>query len=213
MVLYVLAGDAPCVLGKTASWKEKLVLGGAAFYDDITVTRTDKEYFEKQCETRFSSDLCSEAKNEDQKKQIAFSKCEGSAVGFRPMYYTHAYEEDPRMVEMSFNCSNYQHQLENPNLSSGDAYDPVHQTIFLDKNQRHLWTIDDIGESNIIKQNWWHQLGHRWQHYVRVVPGMMFLHGKNSTWFAGSWTYQSLSETCCWWWWLKLRMASNLEYA
>ena len=53
---------------------------------------------------------------------------------------------------------------------------------------RDMWTIGEIDESKIIKRNWWHQLGHRWQHYLRVVPGMMFLHGRNSTYFAGSWT-------------------------
>lgn len=65
MVLCVLADDALRILGKTASWKEELVLGGAALYDNIAVTHTDKEYFEKQYETQLSSDIRSEAKNED----------------------------------------------------------------------------------------------------------------------------------------------------
>ncbi|PNY25890.1 Uncharacterized protein TCAP_04155 [Tolypocladium capitatum] len=88
MVLSVLADDSLRILGQQATWREKMVLGGAAFYDDITVTHCDRKYFEK------------------------------------------------------------------------------------------------------------HQLGHRWQHYLRVVPGMMFLHGRNSTHFAGSWTLVVILARC-----------------
>lgn len=188
MVMCVLADDALHILGKTATWREKMVLGGAAFYDDITVTHSDTRYFEQHYETHFKPELCSEPKSDEQKKQVSFAKGQDSAEGFRPMYYTYTYQSDPRLIEMSFNCSNYQHQLKAANSQSGDAYEPIYQTIFLNKQQKHLWTIDDISEDKIIKRNWWHQLGHRWQHYLRVVPGMMFLHGKNSTFYAGSWT-------------------------
>lgn len=188
LVLCVLADEALRILGKTATWREKLVLGGATFYDDMTVTHTDTNYFESHYETRFKSELCAEPKTEDQREQVAVSKGEGSSVGFRPMYYTYTYQQAPRLIDMSFNCSNYQHQLRHPCLHSKDAFEPVYQTIFLNKDQRDLWTVDKIDENKIIKRNWWHQLGHRWQHYLRVVPGMMFLHGRNSTWFAGSWT-------------------------
>jgi len=64
----------------------------------------------------------------------------------------------------------------------------VFQSIFLDKTERHLWMIDQIDDTKVIEKKWWHQLGHRWQHHVRVVPSMMFINGKNHTWFAGSWT-------------------------
>jgi hypothetical protein len=106
------------------------------------------------------------------------------------MYYTYTYQQNPRLIEMSFNCSNYQHQFKHnqPSSSPELPFEPVYQTIFLDKRRRDLWTIDGIDEAKIIKRNWWHQLGHRWQHYVRVVPGVMFLQGHNNTSFAGSWT-------------------------
>lgn len=188
MVLCVLADDALRILGKTATWRERFVLGGAAFYDDITITHSDVKYFNNHYETHFKPELCAEPHSEDQQKQIAFAKGQGSSAGFSPMYYTYSYHHDPRLIEMSFNCSNYQHQLKEANLRSEDAYEPVYQTIFLNKQEQHLWTMDEIDENRIIKRNWWHQLGHRWQHYVRVVPGMMFLHGRNSTFFAGSWT-------------------------
>ncbi|KAK7409025.1 hypothetical protein QQX98_008786 [Neonectria punicea] len=197
MVLCVLADDALRLLGKTATWREKLVLGGAAFYDDITITHTDTEYFEHHYETHFKPELCAEPKTEDQRKRVAFSNGEDSSAGFTPMYYTYTYQQDPRLIEMSFNCSNYQHQLRKARLDSEGTFEPVYQTIFLNKDQRYLWTIDEINEAKIIKRNWWHQLGHRWQHYVRVVPGMMFLHGKNSTWFAGSWTLVNMHELAC----------------
>ncbi|SLM38921.1 hypothetical protein LPUS_09317, partial [Lasallia pustulata] len=106
------------------------------------------------------------------------------------MYYTNTYEEDPKSIEMSFDCTNYQHQfrldehddMKPKDPSSGDRpetcvapvpYDKhIFQSIFLDKSRSQLWTIDQIDESKIIERKWWHQLGHRWQHYTRVVPGM-----------------------------------------
>jgi hypothetical protein len=90
---------------------------------------------------------------------------------------------------MSFDCSNYQHQLlEATSAPGGERFEPVYQTIFLDERRSDLWTIGEIDECKVLKKNRWHQLGHRWQHYLRVVPWMMFLQGRRSTWFAGSWT-------------------------
>ena len=196
MVLAILADDAKKLLGKTATWKEKFVLGGAYFFDDITITHSDSDYFDKIYQTRFDADLCAKPKSKAQEDQVKFSKNEapgpdGEPSGFRPMYYTHSYKEDPKKIEMSFDCTNYQHQfrMDNNADKAPVPYDHhVFQSIFLDKTNRHLWTIDGIDESKIIERKWWHQLGHRWQHYVRVVPGMMWINGKNRTWFAGSWT-------------------------
>jgi hypothetical protein len=194
MVLCTLADESLRILGRTATWRERFVLGGAAFYDDLTVTHSDADYFNRHYETHFKQDLCAEPRSDTQREQIAFAKgqTESSDGGFHPMYYTYTYQSDPRLIEMSFNCSKYQHQLKSANAASEDSngpkFEPVYQTIFLNKKQKHLWTIDDIDEAKVIKRNWWHQLGHRWQHYLRVVPWMMFLHGKKSTYFAGSWT-------------------------
>jgi hypothetical protein len=203
MVLCTLADESLRILGATATWREKFVLGGAAFYDDITITHSDKEYFEAHYETHFKQELCAEPRSEEQKKQIAFAKGQKSSppsssdeASFNPMYYTYTYQSDPRLIEMSFNCSNYQHQLKAANAGD-DKFEPVYQTIFLNKKQKHLWTIDDIKQEKIIKSNWWHQLGHRWQHYLRVVPLMMFLHGRQNTYFAGSWTLVNMHELAC----------------
>lgn len=198
LVMCVLADDAKRILGRTATWREKFVLGGASFYDDITITHSDATYFNKIYETKFDPSLCAEPKSKAQEQQIAFAKNESKGAdkepgGYRPMYYTHSYASDPQKIEMSFDCTNYQHQFRmDPNNNkpedpiSSDSH--VYQSIFLDKTHKNLWTIDQIDESKIIERKWWHQLGHKWQHYVRVVPGMMFINGKNRTLFAGSWT-------------------------
>jgi hypothetical protein len=199
LVMCVLADDAKRILGRTATWKEKFVLGGASFYDDITITHCDTSYFNKLYETKFNPSLCAQPRSKTQEQQIAFAKNEAKGVdnepgGFRPMYYTHTYASDPQKIEMSFDCTNYQHQFRMDEHDDNKPKDPipsdshVYQSIFLDKTHQDLWTIDQIDESKIIARNWWHQLGHKWQHYVRVVPGMMFINGKNKTLFAGSWT-------------------------
>ncbi|KAI9677601.1 MAG: hypothetical protein M1817_006555 [Caeruleum heppii] len=202
LILCVLADDALKILGKTSTWRERFVLGGAKFYDDVTITHSDHEYFEKTYETRFDPDLCAEPKSQAQKDQIAFSKNEaegpdGEPAGYRPMYYTHTYPQDPHKIEMSFDCTNYQHQFRQDHDAAKPPipYDAhIFQSIFLDKTNREMWTIDQIDESKVIERKWWHQLGHRWQHYVRVVPGMMWINGKNRTWFAGSWTVVNMHE-------------------
>lgn len=70
----VLADDAKRLLGKSATWKEEFVLGGARFYNDITITHSDHEYFDKICETKFNPVLCAEPKMEDQDAQIKFTR-------------------------------------------------------------------------------------------------------------------------------------------
>ncbi|KID75191.1 uncharacterized protein G6M90_00g057970 [Metarhizium brunneum] len=189
LVLCTLADESLRILGKEASRRERFVMGGASFYDDVTVTHSDKAYFEKYYETKFQQELCAAPTTDIQREQIAFANgSKAESAGFRPMYYTHTYNHNPRLIEMSFNCSNYQHQLVKGQARGGDHLKPVYQTIFLDQNQESLWTIHEINEPEIIKRNHWHQLGHKWQHYLRVVPGMMFLNGRNRTLFAGSWT-------------------------
>ncbi|KAL3425774.1 hypothetical protein PVAG01_02565 [Phlyctema vagabunda] len=205
LIMCVLADDALKLLGKTSGYKERFVLGGAKFYDDITITHSDDTYFQKHYETKFDPKLCAKPKSKAQEDQVAFSKGEqkgegGEPSGYRPMYYTKSYEQDPKKIEMSFDVTNYQHQfrMDHDAETAPIAYDHhVFQSIFLDKDNKQLWTIDEIDDSKIIERKWWHQLGHRWQHYARVVPGMMFINGKNHTWFAGSWTLVNMHELAC----------------
>jgi predicted NAD/FAD-binding protein len=60
LVLCVLADDALKILGKSATWREKFVLGGAKFFDDITITHSDSAYFLKHYEAKFDPPLCAE---------------------------------------------------------------------------------------------------------------------------------------------------------
>lgn len=214
LVICILADDAKKLLGKTSTWKERFVLGGAKFFDDITITHSDSDYFRANYETQFSDELCAKPKSKQQEDQIAFAKNEqpgpdNEAGGYRPMYYTHSYKQDMHKIEMAFDCTNYQHQFRQdptdrgspaPHKSPIPYENHVFQSIFLDKENSHLWTIDQIDESKIIERKWWHQLGHRWQHYVRVVPNMMFINKPGSgthTTFAGSWTLVNMHEMAC----------------
>lgn len=191
LVLCVLADDALRLLGQTATMSERWVLGGARFFDDITVTHSDSDYFNKHYETRFDEALCAEPTSQAQVDQILFARDDkrdvrAEAGGYKPMYYTKSYIADAKKIEMSFDCTNYQHQFRQ--ASATHDYEHVYQTIFLDKNNKNMWTINEIDESKIIEKKWWHQLGHNWQHYIRVVPGMPLINGRNHTLFAGSWT-------------------------
>ncbi|KAK7737822.1 hypothetical protein SLS53_006442 [Cytospora paraplurivora] len=200
LVMCTLADDALRILGKSATLLERFVLGGAKFYDDITVTHWDSDYFNRQYETRFDADLCATPGSAAQEDQIAFARGqdESRPGGFRPMYYTKTYPQDPTKIEMSFDCSNYQHQLKKATGAGDEAWYPhVYQSIFLDKRSKDLWTWPEIDKDKIIAENWWHQLGHKWTHYLRVVPLMMFINGRNNTLFAGSWTLVNMHELAC----------------
>ncbi|RAK85260.1 FAD/NAD(P)-binding domain-containing protein [Aspergillus costaricaensis CBS 115574] len=205
LVLCVPADEAKKLLGRHATWREKYVLGGVRFYDDVTVTHSDADYFNSIFETRYKSDLCGKASSEARNEQISFAKqtprCRKDGWdGFAPMYYTHSYEQDPQKIEMGFDCSNYQHQFREA-LGEGalslEPYRHVYQTIFLNKQESDLWTWESIDKDKIIAKKWWHQFGHNWQHYIRVVPGMMFINGKNRTLYAGSWTMVNMHEIAC----------------
>jgi len=180
LIMCVLADDALKILGKSATIKERFVLSGAKFFDDVTVTHSDSKYFQKYYETSFQPSLCASPKSAAQEEQIAFSKGEQGGQddepsGFRPMYFTKSYKEDPKKIEMSFDCTNYQHQFRMDHeveVAPVVFENHVFQSIFLDKRNRELWTIDEIDDGKVIERKWWHQLGHRWQHYARVVPGM-----------------------------------------
>lgn len=196
LVLCVQADDAKKLLGKHATWKEKFILGGVRFYNDITVTHSDSKYFQSVFENRFQKALCADATTPNRKDQISFATSEPQCrkdgwLGFQPMYFVHSFPSDPDKIEMGFDCTNYQHQFRS-NIGEGNPPQEqdrhVFQTIFLNDQEKYLWTIDQIKEDKIIAKKWWHQWGHRWSHYLRVVPLMMFINGKNHTFFGGSWT-------------------------
>ncbi|KAJ5488544.1 hypothetical protein N7539_003434 [Penicillium diatomitis] len=205
MVICCPADEAKKMLDRHATWREKYVLGGVKFFNDITITHSDADYFQNIFEAKYSPSLTAEASTRDRKEQINFAeqpqRCKPDGwEGFSPMYFIHGYKSDPDKIEMGFDCTHYQHQFRE-NLGTNKEARPmdehVFQTIFLNDQQKHLWTWNDIDPSKIIARKWWHQFGHRWQHYLRVVPGMMFINNQNHTLYAGSWTMVNMHEIAC----------------
>lgn len=187
LILCTLADTAKKALGKTATWKEKKVLGSAKFSDDITITHNDSDYMLKHYENFYREDLAmSKANGVDQTARL-----EMGSKSFRPMYYIKMYPEDTEKLEMCFDTTNYQSQF--PEKVPFEQH--VFQTIFLNKDRDSpLWTDHEIREDKIIRKDWWHQLCHKYTHYLFVVPWIMFLQAKDHVRFGGAWTLVNAHE-------------------
>ncbi|PGH04723.1 hypothetical protein AJ79_07002 [Helicocarpus griseus UAMH5409] len=201
LVLCIPGDEARHLLGSLATWKERLVLGGIKMYNHLTITHSDSSYMREQFETRFQEELCAKPRTKEEEDKIAFAKgASDEQPGFRPMYYTRTYPEKRNKMESGFDCSNFQYQFQ-PDVRCEDYALPfnchVFQSDFLDERLKHLWTVNQIDDSTIIERKWWHQLSHRWQHYVRVAPAMRFINGYKNTYFAGSWTFVDIHEVAC----------------
>lgn len=190
LVLCSLADTSKRVLGKTASWRERRVLGSAKFSDDITITHNDSDYMKKHYENFYRSDLAvSRLGKKGEIDQTA--RVQAAEKDYRPMYYIKMYPSDLSKLEMCFDATNYQSQF--PQNVPFEQH--VFQTIYLNKDRdRTHWTDDEIDPSKIIRQDWWHQLCHSWTHYVFVVPWMMFLQARKHTRYAASWTLVNAHE-------------------
>lgn len=175
------------ILTPTSSFRERKVLGAAKFSDDITVTHYDSEYMKKHYENFYNSEQAvSSLSGADQSSRLKFAE-----KSFKPMYLAKTYPQDRTKLEMCFDCTNYQGQFP-PEVPFEDH---VFQTIYLNKHRDgHLWPIDEIDESKIIRKDWWHQLCHSWTHFAFVVPWMWLLQGRNSTRFAAAWTLVNAHE-------------------
>ncbi|EEY16791.1 conserved hypothetical protein [Verticillium alfalfae VaMs.102] len=187
LVLCTLADTAKRVLGKTASWRERKVLGSAKFSDDITITHNDSDYMKKHYENFYREDLAVRDTNGvDQTGRL-----EEARTSFRPMYYIKMYDQDRQKLEMCFDTTNYQSQF--PEKVPFEQH--VFQTIYLNKDRdSELWSDNEIAEDKIIRKDWWHQLCHSYTHYLLVVPWIMFLQARNSVRFGGSWTLVNAHE-------------------
>jgi len=187
IVLCCLADTAKKVLGQTANWKEKRVLGSVKFSDDITITHNDSDYMKKHYENFYREDLAvMNINGVDQSSRLEFA-----VDSFRPMYYIKMYKDDMSKLEMCFDTTNYQSQF--PEKVPFEQH--VFQTIYLNKDRdRKLWTDNEINEDKTIRKDWWHQMCHSYTHYLLVVPWIMFLQAKNHTRFAGSWTLVNAHE-------------------
>ncbi|KAI8959349.1 FAD/NAD(P)-binding domain-containing protein [Daldinia sp. FL1419] len=188
IVMCCLADTAKKVLGRTATWKERKVLGSAKFSDDITITHNDSDYMKKHYENFYREDLAvAKVNGVEQTSRLNFA-----VNNFRPMYYIKMYPQDRSKLEMCFDTTNYQSQF--PDKVPFEQH--VFQTIYLNKDRdRKLWTDHEIREEKIIRKDWWHQLCHSYTHYLFVVPWMMFLQAKNHTRYAAAWTLVNAHET------------------
>ena len=190
LVLCVLADTAKRLLATTVSKRESRVLGSAKFANDITVTHHDADYMRRHYEVEYNADQAvSSLSGADQAQRLDYAK-----KSFQPMYLIKTYPTDRSKLEMCFDCTNYQSQFP-PDV----AFDQhVFQTIFLNRERDgHMWDLDEIDESKIIRKDWWHQLCHSWTHYALVVPWMWLLQGRRRTRFAASWTLVNAHEVAC----------------
>ncbi|KAH7098372.1 hypothetical protein BKA62DRAFT_773464 [Auriculariales sp. MPI-PUGE-AT-0066] len=175
----VLADDAKRLLGSQATNAERAVLGSAKFFDDMTVTHTDEEYLARHYERTFRNELAAEPQNPTQSSQLRFARDNK----FGPMYFTRSYPSDGSKCEMTFDCSNYQPQFAPHRAQSGVQH--IYQTLFLDSRAKDLWTKH------------WHQLGHNWTHYARVVPWLWRINSpgrRTHTQYVGCWTLVNMHE-------------------
>ncbi|KAM0715511.1 hypothetical protein Q7P37_009009 [Cladosporium fusiforme] len=190
IVLCVLTDTAKRLLKPSITGLESRILGSAKFANDITVTHTDADYMRKHYENFYNPDQAvSEINGASMQERNDFAK-----DNFKPMYLIKMYPQDLTKLEMCFDCTNYQAQF--PPSVPFDNH--VFQTIFLNKERDgHLWSIDEIDESKIIRKDWWHQLCHSFTHYLFVVPWMWLLQGKRHTRYAAAWTMVNAHEVAC----------------
>jgi hypothetical protein len=190
IVLCVLTDTAKRLLKPTITSLESRILGSAKFANDVTVTHTDTDYMRKHYENFYNPDQAVSEINGVGMQE----RCDFAAENFKPMYLIKMYPQDLTKLEMCFDCTNYQAQFP----PSVPFENHVFQTIFLNKERDgHLWSIDEIDESKIIRKDWWHQLCHSFTHYLFVVPWMWLLQGKRHTRYAAAWTMVNAHEVAC----------------
>jgi len=184
IIMAVDADSALKILGYQASWKEKKILGNVKYFNDISVTHYDSDYMKKYYEMEFREALVADSRKNDPstQKAVNFAKDE-----FRPLYFIHMYDQDPKKIEMSFDLTHYQPQFKGvPPTGPADKHalaeaakarppssgekPHVYQTIFLNDNMKDQWTKGDIDPDKIISEKWWKQQGHNWTHYLGTVP-------------------------------------------
>eukprot|EP00931_Biecheleriopsis_adriatica_P042437 TRINITY_DN24194_c0_g1_i2.p1 TRINITY_DN24194_c0_g1~~TRINITY_DN24194_c0_g1_i2.p1 ORF type:complete len:479 (+),score=92.73 TRINITY_DN24194_c0_g1_i2:77-1513(+) len=105
-------------------------------------------------------------------------------VDDRAIYFIKTHPEEPAALEMGFELTAYQPALQGLRA----AGERIFQTIFLDKNRSHLWTVDDLNPEKVVDRAWWSAFSHTYEHFRWVVPWVWTLQGHKHTWYAGSWT-------------------------
>ncbi|RYP10590.1 hypothetical protein DL764_000560 [Monosporascus ibericus] len=96
-VIWLYTPTAKNVLGRTAAWKKKKVLGSANFTDDITITHSDSDY-EEALRGLYREGLALEKLGGmDQTSRLSFA-----VDNYKPMYSSEMYPEDKSKLEMCF---------------------------------------------------------------------------------------------------------------
>lgn len=187
IVFCVLADTAKRVLGKEARGMEKWVLGNTKWSDDVTVTHNDVDYIKKYYTVEFDKEQAvNEVGGRDDSARVKKGESE-----FQPMYLIKQLPDDPRKLEMCFDCTAFQYQLD----KSKPLEDHVYQTIFLNNKDSQMWQKDEIKKDKIIREDWWHQLCHSWTHYAFVVPFIWALNRNSKhTTYAAAWTLVNAHE-------------------
>lgn len=101
------ADSALKILGKSSTWKERKILGSILYRWDITTTHNDYEYMDKHYQMTYDSKY--NAKNRNDKETM--EKFEFAKKNWKPLYLIKMYEDDPALIEMSFDLTNYQPQF------------------------------------------------------------------------------------------------------
>lgn len=115
----------------------------------------------------------------DEEYMAKHNEVDGKAI-----YFIKSYDKDPALCEMGFDLTAYQPALQ-PLKEEGKR---IYQTIFLDRERRDMWTIDEIEPKKILDKTWWVAFSHTYKHFRWVVPWVWTIQNKAHTLFAGSWT-------------------------
>ncbi|EPQ27127.1 uncharacterized protein PFL1_05408 [Pseudozyma flocculosa PF-1] len=105
----ILACDADTilkVLGKGTSWRERKVLGSVTYKWDITSTHNDVEYMERHYQMTYDAKYNADRHDDKSKESFAFAE-----KNWKPLYLIKMYDDDPALIEMSFDLTNYQPQF------------------------------------------------------------------------------------------------------
>lgn len=117
----IFACDADSVLkildaGSGTTWKERKILGNVLYKWDITVTHHDWDYMCKHYQMTYDDQYNAKRDDEESKKSFNFAK-----ENWKPLYLIKMYEDDPSLIEMSFDLTHYQGQFEGMPAVGKDA--------------------------------------------------------------------------------------------
>lgn len=153
------------------TYAERVVLNNVQWFTDVTYTHTDHKYIEQFYTVNNSHQTDN--------------------------YYIYSDVNDPNLLEMSFNLTNYQPELIKLKSQLGNQFN-IYQTIYLNQANNRYWNINYLDKTKILSSKIWYQMSHTWRHFLFTVPLMRYInrykpHG-GSILYAGSWTMFNTHE-------------------